>query len=177
MSVPLETIAATLGFTLEELALNRAGRMSPHQIAESVRSAVGISGTVLVAVGATLIVLFLGRPTGAVRILVTILCLGLVALCTAFSGQAVAGAVRHEVLTDEGTLEFKSGPRLSTMVVVGRFRSVVNDASKVLTPGERYRVFYARHSEALLSIEPLREAPSEQAAPGGSGSGAGGTGP
>jgi hypothetical protein len=177
MPAPTDQIADTLGFTLEELALNRAGKMSSHQVAESVKNALGASGLVITMVGLTLVVLFLGRPTGVIRVMSTVICLGLIALFTMFAWQAARDAVSHEVLVAEGPLEFRSGHRQGSMVVVGAFRSTVDNAHKALAAGERYRVYYRANTGDLLSIEPLAASPSEPVAPPGSGSGSGGRGP
>lgn len=155
MSMPVEQIAAQLGFTLEELALNRAGELSSHQSWQSVKAAITMSLFALMALGIVAVVVFIVKPTGFMRVMMLVLSLGATAFCAMFAWRTVAAAVSHKVLVAEGLVEFRSGSRQSTIVVVGAFRSTVDNAHKALTPGEPYRVYYLDHSGDLLSIEPL----------------------
>jgi hypothetical protein len=157
----LDQITSTLGFTLEDLVLNRAGKLSSHQVSESVKVALTFCGIAMMAVGAVLAVLFLVRPTGVLRVLYGTLSLGAAVLATAFAWREVAGAATRRVLTDEGSIDLHGTGR-GMVAVVGRSRvGISTDALKVITKGDRYRIYYLARSDRFLSIEPIQEpAPS-----------------
>jgi hypothetical protein len=155
----MDELATTLGFTLEELALNQAGRLSPQQVGQCVKSAAVMGLLMLVTLGLVAAMFLLVRPQGLMRFMLPALGLGAAAVCIAMGWQTMAAAVSRKVLMAEGTLELRSGHRQSTIVVVGAFRRTVDHAHKVLVPGQKYRVYYLAYSQDLLSLEPLPERP------------------
>jgi hypothetical protein len=155
VTVELSRIAPTLGFTLEDLALNRAGKLSAHQSWEAIKSALTMSGLTVMVIGAFLAVVFVVRPTGFARLAYYALSLTGVALFAFLGWRSVAGAVKKVVLHAEGTLDLH-GSGKGTVAVIGRARVPISfKAFEVLTKGGHYRMFYLSDANNLLSIEPI----------------------
>jgi len=161
--VPTEKIAATLGFTLEELELNRAGRVSPHQSWDAIQQALTMGGLAVVAAGVMLCLVFIVRPTGWAR-LYYVLGFGSLALVSVFGWRAIVGAVERTVLVAEGPLNLHGTGR-GTAAAIGRASVPVRyQAAFVLTTGATYRLYYLARADKFLSIEPVAGA---GATPGG----------
>jgi hypothetical protein len=154
----LEHIAGTLGFTLNELALNRLGQISTHQGWEVARAALGFSGFAIAAIGAIPIVIFLVKPVGLWRLAYLPISLGAV-LLVVIASQFVAGAWHHKVASAEGPLDFQNLGRAAG-IVIGKARVLAPKGfNDVLTEGEYYRLYYVRGLDQFLSIEPALKAP------------------
>lgn len=156
MSASVEQIASRLGFTMQELALNRAGQISERQSWQAIRTAVTYGGVMLAMVVAVLLVTFVIKPDRAVRIVYyfTLFPGSLVVLYIA--GVWIRGAVERKVLVCEGSLAFEGSGRGPPSMVIGRARvTAPPHAVDILAKGARYRIFYLAHSRTFLSIEPM----------------------
>ncbi|MEA2696941.1 MAG: hypothetical protein QOI66_1212 [Myxococcales bacterium] len=150
-------IAATLQFTLEELAFNRAGRLSPQQTWEATKSALFIGALGLVVLGGLLVAVLVVRPAGFVRVIVYTVGPLSLALLAFLSWGAIDGAVQRRVTAAEGALDLRSNGR-GTEVGVGQAHvPISHKASSVLTRGARYRLYYLAGANTFLSIEPVDE--------------------
>jgi hypothetical protein len=150
----VEHIAQALGFTLDDLALNRLGRMSAHQGWEVARQGLGLLGMVMAGIGGILVVLFLIKPAGLYRLVYLPIPLGAV-LFIAMASPTIAGAWQHKVVSAEGALDFRQAGRWPTMVVGQAHISAPAGSADVLTRGQIYRVYYVQRSDQFLSIEPV----------------------
>jgi hypothetical protein len=158
----VQELGGLLGFDPADLALNRAHRLSPHQITEGMRVAGGSLGFLFVSVGIGLTLAFLGRP-GAFRA-VAGAAIGLAAGGAAALGAWDAGgaAIRPAAVTTEGILAYERSRAVTgTMMVVGSFRMALPRGSALphkLPEGGRFRVYYVRQTGTLLSMEPAAAA-------------------
>lgn len=158
MAADLSQIASTLGFTLDELALNRAGKLSPQQSWEAVKGALTSGGLMVMALLAVLALVLVVRPTGGLRFLYYGLGLAGLALFVLLGWQAIAGAARKAVLTAEGPLDLH-GTGKGTVAVIGGARIPVSHRGlEVLRNGGRYRMYYLGDANRFLSIEPAPDA-------------------
>lgn len=153
------SIARSLGFTLDELALNRAGQISSHQAWENVRMALFPVGLALVFLGMLLVFVFLVKPAGVGRLLYAVPIVGLVVMVGLAWYFAVA-AWQHRVLVAQGPLHFQKG-RGGPSIVVDRIwvQDSPHAAPSTLMEGNAYRLYYVARSRRFLSIEPLAERP------------------
>lgn len=157
MTAELTQIASALGFTLDELALNRAGKLSPQQSWDALKGALTSGGLVVVALLAVLAMVLVVRPTGGLRFLYYGLGLAGVALLVLLGWQAILGAARKTVVTAEGALDLH-GTGKGTVAVIGRARIPVSHRGlEVLRNGGRYRMYYLGDANRFLSIEPAPE--------------------
>lgn len=160
MSAPLQAIASALEFSIDDLALNRTGRLSPEQSWQSVRLALGSVGLLLALAGAFLFTMVAIKPKGAAK-LGTVAC-GVCALAVfgAFTWGYLAGAVARRVEMREGPLDLFGAGRGGMNAVVDRtWVPISTRALEVLTKGERVRVYFLAHSKQFLSIEPRAGTP------------------
>jgi hypothetical protein len=159
VTADLRRIAATLGFTMEELALNRAGALSHHQSWEAVKRALGMGGLTLMLFVSVLAMVYVVRGMGRVRFLYYGLGFGGLLLFALIGWRSVVGAVKQVVLSAEGTLDMH-GTGKGMVAVIGRARVLIStDARQVLSKGGRYRIFYLSDANSFLSIEPAPAAP------------------
>ncbi|HXI60659.1 MAG TPA: hypothetical protein VNO55_31575 [Polyangia bacterium] len=151
----LSQIAATLQFTLEELALNRAGRLSPQQTWDATKSALFTGALGLVVLGGLLVAALIVRPAGVVRLILYTMGPLSLALLAFLSWGAIDGAIQRRVIAVEGALDLRSNGR-GTEVAVGKSHvPISHKASSVLTKGARYRLYYLAGADTFLSIEPV----------------------
>jgi hypothetical protein len=157
-------LADAFGFTLEELALNRAGHLSSAQTWQIAKAALfqGLFALVLVAAAVVVPILVSGKH----RIYLVVMFALCVPLVVWFTWTSIADAVERRVSSTDGTVEIMSnaGGRGARLVVGGRkgrfigigppVRSDV-DRGSLLRPGALYRVYSLAHSDVLLSLEPL----------------------
>lgn len=156
MATSLDQIASTLGFTLEELTLNAAGKLSPHQVWVSVRTALVFSLLALLAGGA-LVAVATVKANLLYRFFAVVVLVGGIFLTGREATRSAMALVSRQVLSAEGPVKIGPGARYNVSVTIGPWHDIVADAGKVLTPGARYRVYYLARSNRLLSIEPLPE--------------------
>ena len=111
MSSSVEQIALGLGFTIQELSLNRAGQISARQSWESVRLAAWGAGIIVAVIVAILVLVFLIKPTGILRL---VYCFFLIPgfLVVSYIGFVwIRGAIEQRVLVAEGSLSFHGAGR------------------------------------------------------------------
>ena len=159
-----DDLGPLLGFTNEELALNRAGALSWHQLWEAIRTALVFGGLMLGVVGGLLAVVFVMRPTGYLRLVYVMLVPGALALLW-LSASFVAAPFLRRVSTAEGPLDFRGsgrGPR--ALVIGGAWVEAPPRAATVLQKDESYRVYYLAGANQFLSIEPSVGAPGRRPA-------------
>jgi hypothetical protein len=155
----LAGVAAKLGFSLEELALNRSGQLSSHQTWEAVRMALFPVGLALVFVGMFMALLFLVRPGGLGRLIFAIPIVGFI-LMVGLSWHFGSAAWSPKVRTAEGALRFQQGRGGPHVVVDGVWaQSSPRQAATILQEGKPYRLYYLERSRQFLSIEPVSEGP------------------
>jgi hypothetical protein len=152
----LNRIAATLGFTLEDLALNRAGQLSPHQSWDASKQALIASAIGLLFLAGIAAVIAVGAKSGGrVRFLYYVVCPLVVVIVAYVCSTSIGAAIKRTVLHSEGTLKM-NGTGKGMVAKVGHARVLIpTDALNVLKNGDRYRIFYLGVSESFLSIEPL----------------------
>jgi hypothetical protein len=155
MPATTEPIARELGFTLEELDLNRAGALSSDQAWDAMRQALMFSVLTVFMLGLVFAVRALRLRNTLVRVLaVGASCVGFVGL-SVFTWQVVLAAVERKVESTEGPLSFPGGGRGLSVAVNRRRVGVPVGAVRVLQVGERYRVYTLAHTDRFLSIEPV----------------------
>jgi hypothetical protein len=156
MNSSVEQIALSLGFTIQELSLNRAGQISARQSWENVRLAAWGAGMILAVIVAILVLVFLIKPTGILRL---VYCFFLIPgfLVVSYIGFVwIRGAIEQRVLVAEGSLSFHGAGRGPPTMVIGQARvPAPPHANAVLTENTPYRVYYLAHSRIFLSIEPF----------------------
>jgi hypothetical protein len=162
LDTSLEQVALQLGFTVQELAFNRAGQLSTRQFWDSVRAASLGAGFVLAVLAAIAVVVFVVRPSGlwpkGLLVLISLLLGAGLLLALYVGGQWVLAAVERKVLVAEGSVSFAGSGRGPPAMVIGQARvPAPAGARSVLTKGGSYRVFYLAHSQAFLSVEPLTD--------------------
>lgn len=158
MSIPLVQIAATFGFTLDDLAFNRDGKLSPHQVHAVVHTAVLWCVDWLALLLIVIATLFFAR--GAVRIFGIAAFLFMAPLMGFLGYRKVVAAVTQRVSAADGPLAFGNRGTIR----VGSFYGLTSSSwsSTVLASGESYRVYYLSDSNDFLSIEPLSTAAASQ---------------
>ncbi len=167
--ISMEHIARSCGFTLEDLALNRAGKVSPHQLSNGYAEAAGIGGAFLVTLGVAMVVAFFGKA-GYGRAIGVVVCAVAAITGAAIFWKAMVGACKHKVASVEGSFELTRPGSNMRSGVVGTYQwsfSSETGVPAVLVRGARYRVFYLAGSNHFLSIEPLGPG-SDAPLPGGS---------
>ena len=150
-----QQIADSLGFSLEELALNRAGSVSWRQLA----SLFAWTLFPLFFAFAVALLLFVG-PKGKTWMIVLyrLLAVGVLSLFGWMSWESAADLFERKVHFAEGPVQFESNGR-GVRIVIGTFRGGVwPNAASVLPQGGNYRLYYLPHSDRVLSIEPIDSA-------------------
>lgn len=159
-------IGAALGFSLEELDLNRSGGVSSRQLWHHCFSQAAWASFLMLAVAAIAIGLAANWKTisAPMRVVTPVLCAIVMIIAGSIIRDAAANVVTRKVSAAEGPLQFEAQGRGSRMVV-GSFKggSPIG-AYKVLTVGATYRVYYLAHSSDFLSIEPV-DSPKSSAVP------------
>ena len=165
MTNDMARIGSTLGFTLTELTLNRAGKLSPHQSCLAVEDALTAVGFAIMVLGGAMAMLFMIRPRGAARSIGGGLALIGFVIAGFLSWRTSLGAIKRTALSSEGVLSLGSNGR-GTSATIGRTSVPIKwEAANVLIPGQRYRIYYLSDANSFLSIEPIVVAPNAQAAP------------
>ena len=155
MSLPLDQIAAVLEFSMDDLAMNRVGKLSPHQVWLATKTAVVQGGFAVLLVGGAIALVFGVGLTGIRRVAFYALALLALASDLPFASLFVAAAVAKRVMVREGPLDLHGTGR-GTVAVVGSQHVLISwTATKVLKSGERYRIYSLAYSHRFLSIEPL----------------------
>ena len=161
MSDPLEKIAEVLEFTLDELAMNRAGQISSHQLWGIVKSAVVQGGIALLYLSGVVAMLSGALDLhGFRRVAFYTLGLGGLVLMIPVAFRNVAAAVTRRVVVHEGQIDLHGTGRVIVAIVGANRLPISTDALKVLTSGERYRIYSLAYSDEFLSIEPASPAPA-----------------
>jgi hypothetical protein len=156
----LATWCRALGFTAEQLALNRTGAVDPVQMR-------GAWAVVVKAFG--LLVLFggVGVVTWAIariwwRWVFLAGMVGFAAFYAVGAIQMLRDLGHPEAMSVEGNPVFEGGLRRTTDMRIGgrtfSFRSDLPDGHRVtslLIPDASYRVYFLRHTCGVLSIEPV----------------------
>ena len=150
-------MGAVLGFSVEELDLNRSGVVSSRQLWHlCFTEAAGTSFVVLTAAAIAILCVAKWKTTSApMKIMPALYCV----FAAIFGGWAardiVTNVVTRKVSAAEGPLQFEANGRGARMIV-GSFKGGAPvGAYKVLTEGATYRVYYMAHSDDFLSIEPI----------------------
>jgi hypothetical protein len=157
-SPPLESITSTLDFTLAELALNHIGQLSRHQIWVSTKLALTVGGMFFAMVAGGLVMLFLIKPTGLMRLLYGLPILGSIVFLI-IAWQVIPAAWQRNVIMVEGPLSLEGLGR-GMGIVIGHARVPVEwTATKVLVKGDIYRLYYVEGLNQFLSIEPVSKTP------------------
>ncbi len=155
IALSIKKIGDTLGFTMDELVLNRKGKISPHQKTEILKQAISMSGMVFIAFGLIIILFLVVKPRGFRRIMFSLLSLIAISIFIMLAWGDIQDSINHKVVMAEGKLEFKAAGR-GVSLIIGHYRGVINNnAYTVLSVGKSYRVYYLFHSNHFLSIEPL----------------------
>ena len=162
--LPPET-ASALGFTLEELALNRAGQLSEGQLHSALWSAIGCTVAALVLAAPSLCLLFVKPSPNVSRFLVG---LSLVLGILLFWWKSVPffrDFVDPQVASVEGPIDFRGGDvgglgkRWIYFTIGGK--SFAFSCPKellhgdLLTQGAIYRGYYSPYSDTSFSLERL----------------------
>jgi hypothetical protein len=162
-TVSMEDFAKRVGFTLEDLALNRVGKVASHQLSESYTQAAGLAGVVLVMLGFVLVLSFIGR-VGVGRLVLILVFAAAGIVVAVLSWKNFAAAWKRNVASAEGNLVLTHSPGSARqIVVVGSYNWHIDPGRPVpavLVPGARYRVYYLPGSDMFLSIEPVADAPA-----------------
>jgi len=151
----MSVISSALGFTMDELSLNRAGRLSSRQLWESIQLGLWPIGMFLVLVVMLLSFVLWTKPSGAGKVLYAMPLAGM-ALMAYLTWYFMSAAWVHRVLIVDGELSFQER-RGGPAVIVGGIwlQNPPQGAPSVLNPGDRYRLYYVGTSKMFLSIEPL----------------------
>jgi hypothetical protein len=160
-----QEIGAVLGFSIDELALNRARVASSRQLWHVTSTALaGALITVsMTAFIVTLCALNWKTMPPALSVMPVVCSVGGLFASGVLIRDTLANVVTREVSAAEGPLAFEAMGR-GTAIVVGAFRGRAPErAMRVLTVGKAYRVYYLAHSDDFLSIEPI--APPESRTP------------
>ena len=161
-----EQIATALGFTLEDLALNKAGRLGAGQWWMLIKPA---GAYLLMVLG------LLGGVAGIVLNVKAGLWRGLALFVSAAGGiafawllvESVSTLVRHRVASSQGVLSFTNAYR-GVDVTVGDYSGTLSSAARAaLTSGGAYRIYYLSPSNRFLSIETLPSDHLDEAPPPG----------
>lgn len=159
----LENLAKSNSFTMEELAENRAGRMSRRQRRRSIRWLIKYSLPLALYIGPSLAFLVAAVVHASDRESHVVFGLILLGLSTQ-RFLCIAGLLRDMREASAASVEgpgvafnngSKSLPRSYYVIGGKRFRVDI-DADQTLARGVYYRAYYAPHAGNLLSIEPLR---------------------
>jgi hypothetical protein len=160
MSLPLDQIAAVLEFSMDDLAMNRVGKLSSHQVWLATKTAVVQGGFAVLLLGGAIILVFGVGLTGIRRVAFYALALLALASDLPFASLFVAAAVAKRVVVQEGPLDLHGTGR-GTVAVVGSQHVLISwTATKVLKSGEYYRIYSLAYSNTFLSIEPVSPAPA-----------------
>jgi hypothetical protein len=151
-----QQIADALGFSLEELALNRAGSVSWRQLTSLFASTFLAFSFALLAAA---ILVFVGAngktwmivPYGLLSVVV-------ISLFGWLGWESAVDLFERKVHFAEGPVQFKASRR-GVRIVIGTFRGGAwPNAATVLPQGGNYRLYYLPHSDSVLSIEPIDSA-------------------
>jgi hypothetical protein len=155
----VEQIASVLEFTLDELAMNRVGKLSSHQVWLATKTAVVQGGFAVLLLGGAIVLVFGVGLTGIRRVAFYALALLALASDLPFASLFVAAAVAKRVVVPEGPLDLHGTGR-GTVAVVGSQPVLISwTATKVLKSGEHYRIYSLAYSNTFLSIEPVSPDP------------------
>lgn len=162
MTNDMTRIASTLGFTVAELALNRSGKVSPHQSWLAIEDALTAVGFAIAVLGGAMAMIFMIRPRGPARSIGGGLALIGFAIAGFLGWKTSLGAIKREALGSEGLLSLGGNGR-GTSATIGRVSVPIKwEAANVLIPGERYRIYYLSDANSFLSIEPIVVNPKTQ---------------
>jgi hypothetical protein len=150
-----QPIASALGFSLEELALNRAGHVSWRQLAYLFGWTLFDLFFTLFCV-AILALVVAGKPRKLwMSVMYAVLSTGAGAIVGFLGWRSAADLFTRTVVVAEGPLRFQAGGRRAQMLI-GAFRgSAPLHATTVLAEGAEYRLYYLARSGTFLSIEPV----------------------
>jgi hypothetical protein len=164
MPLPTRQMMSTLGYSLDELALNRAGQVSSDQLAGSLKAAAVSVPLTLFAISTFLFIVFYARATGWHRALLITMSILSATVVGVLAYIQVADLITRKVATVEGPIEFTNVGK-SPGIAIGHKLFETLPCRDVLVRGGNYRVYYLAHSNTFLSLEPLDDA----AIPGGPG--------
>jgi hypothetical protein len=158
-STDLGTLSQSLGFTVEQMVLNRSGAVSPDQMRGFGWLVLRNAVMVLVLVGASFII------AAVVKVWWRWISVAILVALAAFFGVRAIGEIRDlsapQALSVEGKPEFFGGHRNTvTMRIGGKdfiFNTDVPEEKKpwnLIQTDRTYRVYFLRHSGRPLSMEP-----------------------
>ena len=160
MTSDVHQLASGLGFSLNDLVLNRLGKLSSGQTWTSVKSALIAVGLLTVSVvgvpGALLL-----RPQKLVKVILIVMGVAGAVIFGFLSRMALQDLFTRKPNVAEGRVELVGGTR-GTHVRIGSFDGMLPiGALDYLDPKIRYRVYYLPGTKRFLSIEPIEPPPSE----------------
>lgn len=153
-------LARVFNFTPEDLALNRAGKLSPRQKQRLVRDGVFYAAGGLIILALLAFMLTRGDVSLG-SIIIFSLILGGMGVYLLWQAKAHGQDAHHGIVSRmEGkvTLRVSAGPRRSTIVyyvVRGVEFTVPVQAYYALVEGLNYRLHYTPQAKKVLSLEPL----------------------
>jgi hypothetical protein len=166
-----DRLMAILGFDEDDLAANRAGRISLKQIARLKRKRQGFMPTpkTIVGLGAVLVAILWGT-IGVTRLsyetlstlTMTMMLFVVIALKMMEHFDGITADVRKETVEEvEGRVELSMQTTLNAdryFLNVDQMRfKVTQQALLAFKNGDPYRIYYAPRSKQVLSVEWLRE--------------------
>jgi hypothetical protein len=152
--VSTEQIGAALGFTLEELVLNKAGRLSPGQWWMLIKPVVVYLVMVLGMIAAMPAIVVFVKPLLLRGLALVVSGVGALGFGW-FLVVGVSALVHHRVANSQGVLSFSNAYR-GVDITIGDFSGTVSsEARRALVSGGAYRIYYVTPSNRLLSIEEL----------------------
>jgi hypothetical protein len=103
-TVSMEEFAKRVGFRLEDLALNRAGKVSSHQLSESYRQATVLAGAALVSLGMA-VVICLGKLNSIQSIIPGVIVAAVGIISAVFCLKVLGATWAPKVASSEGNIE------------------------------------------------------------------------
>ncbi len=159
-AVRVEQVASVLEFTLDDLARNRVGKLSSHQVWMVTKWALVQGGIALLLLFGVAAMIFGAGLTGFRRVAFYSLGFLSLAIYLPSAGLFVVAAVARRVDVHEGTLDLHGTGR-GSVAVVDSHRVIISwEAAKVLKSGECYRIYGLGYSNEFLSIEPVSPVPA-----------------
>lgn len=155
----LATWGHLLGFSLEDLALNRRGIVSPDQLRGWVPYIISDAVLPFICLGCAVLVAYMPKPWWRWLIVA-----GMVGLSTLSSMNFVRRIQDHQhpqTLAVEGKVEIDGGSRNTCYMRIGSKSFTLRADAPGPKPWElidsktTYRVYYLRYTERALSMEPV----------------------
>jgi hypothetical protein len=162
--VDLATWAQSLGFTVEQLVLNRAGAAAPEQLRGFGWLIFRNLATMLFLTGTALVVAMVVKPWWR-----WLAVMGQIAMATFFAVKGIneiRDLIHPEVRMTEGSPTFAGGYRNTVNMRIGgkdfTFGTGMPEGRKpwqLIKSDRRYRIYFLRHTGNPLTIEPASDSP------------------